>query len=212
MHSVFHLIRRMAEFGTRGTRVRNLVLKIGLAILVSGVIVAQHGRAQATDQKCSSDVNSPDACAPDSDAQVPTAGDNSQGTGKNCSSDPASPDACAPNSEAGETQAPSGGGSGTQGASQSCGAEGSPEACGPNGQAETPLQMRRRNPTPRVMALKERSTALTKRSAFKRVAKAAMLRAASEAARRAVRPSRLREMARAKRHPQIVRGSRRAHV
>ena len=114
MRNVVHLIRRIAEFGNRRTRVRNLVFTIGLAMLVSGVFVSQRGRAQATDRNCSSDQNSPDACAP--------------------------------NGEAGGTPAPSGGGSGTQGASQTCGAEGSPEACGPNGQAETPTPSEAQEP------------------------------------------------------------------
>jgi protein involved in polysaccharide export with SLBB domain len=146
LHNVFHLIRRIAEFGTRRTRVRNLMFTIGLATLVSGVIVVQRGRAQATDQNCSSDANSPDACAPNGEAQTPSSGDNSQGTEKNCNSDEASTGACAPNGEAGEAQAPSGGGNGAQEPGQSCGAEGSPEACGPNGQAETPTTSEAQEP------------------------------------------------------------------
>ncbi len=135
MRSVLLYVRRMPGSGPQWTRVRNLVLTIGLAMLVTGVIGVRYGRAQATDQNCSSDPSSPDACAPNGNAEAPSAGVNSQGTERNCSSDPASPEACAPSGSTGDAQAPSR--DGAQGTDQACGAESSPEACGPNGEADT---------------------------------------------------------------------------
>jgi protein involved in polysaccharide export with SLBB domain len=128
----------MVEFEARRTRVRGLVVTLGLAMLASGVIGDQHLRAQTTGQNCSSDENSPEACAPNSAAQTSSAGDNGQGTEKNCTADDGSAEACASNGGGNETQAPSSGGSGAREPSQSCGTESSPEACGPNGEAETP--------------------------------------------------------------------------
>jgi protein involved in polysaccharide export with SLBB domain len=80
LHNVFHLIRRLAEFGVRQTRIRNLAVAIGLVLLAFGVIAVQRGRAQATDQNCSADGNSPEACAPNSgtdQAQTPSSGSSS---------------------------------------------------------------------------------------------------------------------------------------
>ena len=80
------------------------------------------------------------------------------------------------------------------------------------------LQMKRRNPILPVtvllqrLALRERNTAPTKKNAFKRAAKAAMPRAASEAARRAVRLRRPPGMARPQRHPRIIPEKRRMHM
>ena len=143
MRNVLHLILRMAGSGILRSRVRNLAFTIGLAILFFAV---QRVQAQATDQNCSSDENSPEACATNGNARAPSSGDSAQGPEQNsvqapeqsCSSDETSPDACAPKGPATEAQAPPDSGSGEQGASQYCGAEDSPEACGPNGQAKTP--------------------------------------------------------------------------
>jgi protein involved in polysaccharide export with SLBB domain len=137
----------MTQFGARRTRLRNLVFAIGLAMLVFGVIAVQCGRAQATDQNCSSNGGSSEACAPNGEAQAPSNGESTQGAEKNCTSYDGSPEACPPNGEAGEAQAPpSSGGNSAEGPSQSCGAEGSPEACGPNGEAETPTANQAQEP------------------------------------------------------------------
>ena len=71
MHNVFHLIRRLAEFEVRRTRIRNLVLTIGLAMLVLGVIAVQDGRAQATDQNSGAEEGSAQASAQSREAQAP---------------------------------------------------------------------------------------------------------------------------------------------
>ena len=115
-------------------------------MLVSGVIAVQCGRAQATDQNCSSNGGSPEACAPNGEAQAPSNGESTQRAEKNCTSDDGSPEACSPNGEADEAQAPSRGSNSAEGPSQSCGAEGSPEACGPNGEAETPTASQAQEP------------------------------------------------------------------
>ena len=71
MHNVFHLIRRLAEFEVRRTRIRNLVLTIGLAMLVFGVIAVQYGRAQATGRNSGAEEGSAQASAQSRDAQAP---------------------------------------------------------------------------------------------------------------------------------------------
>ena len=139
MRSVLLCVRRMPESGSLWTRVRNLVLTIGLAMLASGVLAVQYGRAQATEQNCSSNGDSPEACAPNGEAQPPSAGESEQGAEKkNCTSDDGTPVACASSADSGEAQTPTDGGNSDQGPSQPCGAEGTPEACGPNSEAETP--------------------------------------------------------------------------
>jgi len=93
----------MAELGAPRTRLRNLLFTIGLAMLVSGVFAVQRGRAQATDQNCSSDDGTAEACAPKGEAdeaQAPSAsGSSAQELNRSCGAE-GSPEACGPNGQA----------------------------------------------------------------------------------------------------------------
>jgi protein involved in polysaccharide export with SLBB domain len=126
LRNVLLSIQRTTESRPHGTRIRNLVLTIGLAALICGVIGIQRGRAQGTDQNSAANEGSSGASAQSTGAKAPTA-DEAQA--------PTADEAQAPTAD--EAQAPTAAGSGTTGTDQAGDTESCVQACAQSSNTES---------------------------------------------------------------------------
>ena len=139
MHKVFHLIRRLAHFGMRRSRIRNLAFTIGLAMLVSGDVAVQYGRAQAASQSGYAE-SSAQSSDPGNDTQSPSA-DSAQTPSSGSAQ---TPDAAGRGAATDSSATGTGQGSDVESCMQVCAqssdAESCDQKCTQNSEAKTPAE------------------------------------------------------------------------